>query len=131
MKITRFRIHYAVMIAVQLGSVCLIPRVPLSSTDQPTDNCRPPGVSSIQVPPGFRVELFATGLNGPRFVNFGPDRSLLSRKQGANRILALADRDHDGGSDLRSIFADELPRRTVSSTTRRTGMSVSPTRSYG
>ena len=111
MKITRFRIRYAVMIAVPLGVLFAWFLVyPYLAQTNVSTIASPPGVSSIQVPPGFQVELFATGLNGPRFINFGPDRSLYVAERGANRILALADRDHDGSSDLRSVFADELPR---------------------
>ena len=31
----------------------------------------PPGVSQINVPPGFVTNLYARGLNGPRFIHFG------------------------------------------------------------
>jgi len=111
MKITRFRIRYAVMIAVPLGVLFAWFLVyPYLEQTNVSTIVSPPGVSSIQVPPGFQVELFATGLNGPRFINFGPDGSLYVAERGANRIVALADRDHDGSSDLQSVFADELPR---------------------
>jgi len=92
MKITRFRIRYAVMIAVPLGVLFAWFLVyPYLAQTNVSTIASPLGVSSIQVPPGFQVELFATGLNGPRFINFSPDGSLYVAERGANRILALAD----------------------------------------
>jgi glucose/arabinose dehydrogenase len=68
------------------------------------------GPSRIAVPPGFRVEVFASGLQGPRFIFFGPDGALYVAERGADRIVALTDRDGDGISDQRSIFAGSLNR---------------------
>ncbi len=68
------------------------------------------GPSRVEVPPGFRVEVFASGLQGPRFIHFGPDGALYVAERGADRIVALADRDGDGFSDQRSIFAGSLTR---------------------
>ncbi len=70
----------------------------------------PAGESRVQVPPGFAVNLFAEGLNGPRFIRFGPDGALYVAERGGDRILVLHDDDGNGEADRRGIFADRLNR---------------------
>jgi glucose/arabinose dehydrogenase len=67
-----------------------------------------PGFSSIKVPPGFAVNLFADGLNGPRFLHFGPDDALYVADRRNNRIVALSDVDRDGVAEQTRVFADNL-----------------------
>lgn len=62
----------------------------------------------IQTPEGFRAEIFASGLNGPRFLAYGPDGTLFVAERGANRIIALTDRNNDGTADPPGIVADNL-----------------------
>jgi glucose/arabinose dehydrogenase len=68
----------------------------------------PAGLSEVKVPPGFQVERFAAGLQGPRFIHFGPDGSLYVAERGANRIVALVDSNNDGVSDRQKVFAHNL-----------------------
>lgn len=68
----------------------------------------PPGVSQINVPPGFVTNLYARGLNGPRFIHFGPDGALYVAERGADRIVALVDHNADGIADSSRVFADHL-----------------------
>lgn len=70
----------------------------------------PAGISSIDVPAGFKVNLYATGLKGPRFIRFGPDGVLYVAERGAGRIVALADRNGDGSAESLQIFADRLDK---------------------
>ena len=51
--------------------------------------------TALQAPPGFEVELFASGLRGPRFIAFGPDGVLYVADRGNNRIAMLPDADGD------------------------------------
>ncbi len=51
------------------------------------------GQATLQVPPGFRVSVFAHGLDGPRFMALGPDGTLFVAERGQNRIVALPDRN--------------------------------------
>jgi glucose/arabinose dehydrogenase len=62
----------------------------------------------VEVPPGFAVSVFAEGLNGPRFISFGPDGTLYAADRGNDRIVALPDVDGDGVADDIKIFAEEL-----------------------
>jgi glucose/arabinose dehydrogenase len=66
------------------------------------------GVAHLDVPPGFAVNVFASGLQGPRFIRFGPDGALYVAERGANRIVALADRNADGVAEISRVFADRV-----------------------
>jgi glucose/arabinose dehydrogenase len=68
------------------------------------------GVASLVVPPGFEAEVFVEGLNGPRFIAFGPDGTLYAADRGNNRIVALPDADGDGAADEIRVFATGLER---------------------
>jgi len=65
------------------------------------------GQAGVRVPPGFTVEVFAEGLNGPRHIAFGPDGVLYVAERGAGRIVALPDADGDGRADsIRPVATD-------------------------
>lgn len=66
------------------------------------------GPAEVSLPPGFRIEPFATGLNGPRFIAFGPDGDLYAADRGNNRIVRLPDRNGDGRADETAVFAADL-----------------------
>ena len=66
------------------------------------------GAAEIEVPEGFAVEIFAQGLNGPRFMAVGPDRILYAADRGNDRIVALPDADGDGQADEIHVFAEGL-----------------------
>jgi glucose/arabinose dehydrogenase len=72
----------------------------------PTENV--PSVPGIQVPPGFRITIFASGLDAPRFMTYGPDGTLYVAEMGANRVVALVDRDHNGVAETLIVVADSL-----------------------
>ena len=88
--------------------------LPAEGMELPRTNLKtlmsPAGTSSIKVPPGFAVSLFASGLDGPRFIRFGPDGALYVAERGANLIVVLADRNHDGVAESSQVFADRLDR---------------------
>ena len=66
------------------------------------------GEASLQLPPGFTADVFASGLNGPRFITFSPDGVLYVAERGADRIVALPDTNGDGTADSTVVFADGL-----------------------
>lgn len=66
------------------------------------------GEAGVRVPPGFTVEVFAAGLDGPRFIAFGPDGVLYVAERRAGRIVALPDADTDGRADALRPFAVNL-----------------------
>ena len=63
---------------------------------------------NLTLPPGFTAELYASGLETPRFLAFDPDGVLHVAEWGAGRVVALPDRDRDGRADGLEPLADGL-----------------------
>ena len=57
------------------------------------------GETPLQVPSGLVANVFASGLSSPRFMAIAPDGTLLVAERGADRVVALPDRDGDGRAD--------------------------------
>lgn len=68
------------------------------------------GATNVELPPGFESEVFASGLDAPRFIAFGPNGTLHVAERGANRIVALPDNNGDGQADETIVVAAELNR---------------------
>jgi len=63
------------------------------------------------VPPGFRVELFADGVQNARFLRFSPGGSLVVSQPRLGRLLRVdADTNGDGRSDRQRILIEDLDR---------------------
>ena len=58
------------------------------------------------VPEGFRVNVFADGLDRPRWLALTPEGDVLVTETRENRIRWLSDTDGDGAADERTTFAD-------------------------
>jgi glucose/arabinose dehydrogenase len=67
-----------------------------------------PPQEMINLPPGFGISVFLSGLNGPRMMALGPDGALYVAERGAGRIVRLPDRDGDGVADQVEVAADGL-----------------------
>jgi len=65
-------------------------------------------VSWLTLPRGFRIEEFAAGLGGTRFLAVDPAGTLLVSIPGQGRVLALPDRDRDGRADAVVPVAEGL-----------------------
>jgi glucose/arabinose dehydrogenase len=59
----------------------------------------PGGRAELRVPDGYEASVFASGLAGPRFMAISPDGVLFVAERGADRVVALPDRDADGSAD--------------------------------
>jgi glucose/arabinose dehydrogenase len=59
----------------------------------------------LQVPKGFVVNVFAEGLDRPRWLALTPDGDVLVTETRQNRIRLLRDTDRDGVADGRETFA--------------------------
>ena len=68
------------------------------------------GEAEVSVPAGFTVNVFASGLQGPRFMAVGPDGHLYVADRINDRIIVLPDRDGDGVADETIEFATDLNR---------------------
>lgn len=66
--------------------------------------------ANLQIEDGFQVDVFASGLAGPRFMAVGPDGQLVVAERGGNRLVALPDADGDGRADRLHVIADDLNR---------------------
>jgi glucose/arabinose dehydrogenase len=81
--------------------------IPLTETAVPLPQV--PG-KSIVLPAGFRISVFADGLDNPRMMAMGPDGHIYVAERGAGRILRLPDADRDGILDQIEIVAEGLRR---------------------
>lgn len=102
----------------------LIPTEPLNPTPiriTPTDLPEPyasqsasqrpnvvpiPENPSLQVPEGFTVNVFAEGLNEPRWLALTPSGDVLVTETPDNRIRLLRDTNGDGAADVNQTFAE-------------------------
>lgn len=65
-------------------------------------------LADVELPPGFEANVFAEGLNGPRFMALGPDGNVFVADRGNGRIVVLPDADGDGEADEIREFAADL-----------------------
>jgi glucose/arabinose dehydrogenase len=61
-----------------------------------------------QVPPGFKISLFATGLSGPRVIRVAPNGDIFVAETHANRIRVLRAADGAAQSVENVVFASGL-----------------------
>ena len=67
-----------------------------------------PAAAAPQAPPGFKVELFAEGLNGPRIIRVAPNGDILVAETRAGRIRVLRNADGAARPVANEVFADGL-----------------------
>lgn len=67
-----------------------------------------PESARLAAPPGFVVELYATGLSGPRTLRFAPNGDLFVAESRADRISFLRRNANDAPDPPREIVADRL-----------------------
>ena len=108
-KSRRIYVPAATLVGVALAAV-LYWLLPYLSQINLTALASESGASDIQVPRGFTVNQFATGLNGPRFISFGPDGALYVADRRNDRIVALLDANQDGVAERQWVFAADLNR---------------------
>jgi glucose/arabinose dehydrogenase len=64
---------------------------------------------SLNLPPGFGVKVFATGLEGVRWLGLSPEGVVYATVRGEGQVVTLPDADKDGVADEAKTFADGLP----------------------
>jgi glucose/arabinose dehydrogenase len=69
-----------------------------------------PAGTTLSVPDGFQVEVFAEGLTNPRRLALAPNGDVFVAESRAGEILLLRDGDGDGVAELRATFASGLQR---------------------
>jgi glucose/arabinose dehydrogenase len=65
-----------------------------------------PAEAQPKVPPGFKIELYATGFRDPRFLLTAPNGDIFVVESRANQIKVLRDNNGDGKPDVTEIFAE-------------------------
>src|SRR5207247_1264560 len=81
-----------------------------SANNRPQVIPRPEG-STISVPAGFQVSVFAEGFERPRFMLLGPGKEiLLSDSVEAGSVYVLPDRNGDGKPDEKRKIIEGLDR---------------------
>lgn len=61
---------------------------------------------TLNLPPGFRVKLFANGLNNVRWMGVSPEGVVYATVRDDGRVVTLPDADKDGVADEVKTFAD-------------------------
>src|ERR1700736_4466813 len=69
-----------------------------------------PSAAVPQVPAGFKVELLAEGLNGPRQMRVAPNGDIFVAETSAGRIRILRAADGDSKLSANEIYANDLTR---------------------
>jgi len=67
-----------------------------------------PAAAFPQVPDGFKIELFAEGLNGPRQMRVAPNGDIFVAETSAGRIRILRAADGDSKPSANEIYASAL-----------------------
>ena len=65
-------------------------------------------LSFLSISDGFKIDIFAKDLNGPRVIEFGPSGEMLVSETGAGRVVILIDDNNDGISDSKKILIENL-----------------------
>ena len=66
---------------------------------------RPAG-AQLQVPPGFKIEMYAEGFRDPRYLRTAPNGDIFVAESRANQIKVLRDTKGSGKPDVTEIFAE-------------------------
>lgn len=78
-----------------------------SAGNPPVVTARPAG-AVLHLPPGFRIELWADGLEDPRQMLLAPNGDVFVSEPGSGRIDLFRDTNRDGVQDQRFTFATGL-----------------------
>ena len=65
-----------------------------------------PADAQPQVPPGFKIELYASRFRDPRFLLTAPDGDIFVVESRVNQIKVLRDSNGDGKPDVTEIFTE-------------------------
>jgi glucose/arabinose dehydrogenase len=65
-----------------------------------------PGGAQLQVPTGFKIEMYAEGFRDPRYLLTAPNGDIFVAESRANQIKVLRDTKGSGKPDVTEIFAE-------------------------
>ncbi|MGC1246255.1 MAG: sorbosone dehydrogenase family protein [Spirulinaceae cyanobacterium] len=85
----------------------LPPPFATNSASNPPQVVDIPTNPTLKVPAGFQVNVFASGLDAPRWLALTPDGDVLVTETRQNRIRLLRDSNSDGVADEKETFASQ------------------------
>lgn len=68
----------------------------------------PDHIAGLDLPDGFRLNIFARDLGGPRMIAVADEGVVFVTRPGSGDVIALEDADGDGAADRRSTFVGGL-----------------------
>lgn len=83
------------------------PYASASAGNPPRVTSPPPG-AKLNLPPGFRIAVYAERLDNPRAMILAPNGDVIVSEPRAGKITILRDANHDGVADARFTFASGL-----------------------
>jgi len=78
------------------------------SSGNPPIVVAPPADARLHLPPGFRINVYASGFDDPRTMLLAPNGDVIVAEPGGGKITILRDANHDGVAEQRSTFASGL-----------------------
>jgi glucose/arabinose dehydrogenase len=75
------------------------------SVDNGPREVRPPASAQPSVPPGFKIEQYASGFSYPRYLVTAPNGDIFVTESRENSIKVLRDNNADGKPDVTETFA--------------------------
>jgi glucose/arabinose dehydrogenase len=81
------------------------------AASNPPSLVAPPSGATLQVPPGFSVAAFVSGLESPRQMRLAPNGDIFLAESGAGRIRVIRAAAGATKADEPAIFVDHLPHR--------------------
>src|SRR5438034_2268111 len=78
------------------------------SAGNPPSVGSPPPNAQLHLPPGFRIAVYASGLDDPRTMLLAPNGDVLVAEPGAGKITLLRDENRDGIAEKKFNFAGGL-----------------------
>lgn len=67
-----------------------------------------PEGAKLKVPEGFKVEIFAEDLSGPRSLTVAPNGDVFVVESAVHRVICLRDTKGTGKADVKEVFAEKL-----------------------
>ena len=71
---------------------------------------KPPAGFLPTVPPGFRLNVFATDFKHPRWLTVAPNGDIFLAENGTGEIIVMRDPQHTGGAQEREVFVSGVRR---------------------
>jgi len=79
-----------------------------SSAGNPPIVVAQPAGAQLHLPAGFKISIFATGLDDPRTMLLTPNGDVLVAEPGGGKVTLLRDANHDGIAEQKSNFISGL-----------------------